>query len=29
VVITTENYNERQPHLLTIKLLTQKILPAL
>ena len=29
VVITTENFNERQPHLLTIKLLTQKILPAL
>jgi CubicO group peptidase (beta-lactamase class C family) len=29
VIITTENYNERQPHLLTIKLLTQKILPTL
>ena len=29
VVITTENNSERQPHLLTIKLLTQKILPAL
>ena len=29
VVITTTNYNERQPHKITIKLLTEKILPAL
>ena len=29
VVITTTNYNERQPHRITAKLLTEKILPAL
>ncbi|HOZ04214.1 MAG TPA: serine hydrolase, partial [Arenimonas sp.] len=29
VVITTTNYNERQPHKITIKLLTEKILPQL
>jgi CubicO group peptidase (beta-lactamase class C family) len=29
VVITTTNYNERQPHLLTFKLLTTHLLPAL
>lgn len=29
VVITTTNYNERQPHLLTFKLFTEKLLPAL
>ena len=29
VVITTTNYNERQPHLLTYKLLTQELIPAL
>jgi len=29
VVITTTNYNERQPHLLTFKLLTQELIPAL
>ena len=29
VVITTTNYNERQPHLLTFKLLTNDLLPAL
>lgn len=29
VVITTTNYNERQPHLLTYKLLTQDLLPGL
>jgi len=29
VVITTTNYNERQPHLLTFKLLTSDLLPAL
>jgi CubicO group peptidase (beta-lactamase class C family) len=29
VVITTTNYNERQPHLITFKLLTQDLLPAL
>jgi len=29
VVITTTNYNERQPHLLTFKLLTRELLPRL
>jgi CubicO group peptidase (beta-lactamase class C family) len=29
VVITTTNYNERQPHRITTKLLTEKILPLL
>jgi len=29
VVITTTNYNERQPHMLTFKLLTHDLLPAL
>lgn len=29
VVITTANYNERQPHALTFKLLTRDLLPAL
>lgn len=29
VVITTTNYNERQPHALTFKLLTRDLLPAL
>jgi CubicO group peptidase (beta-lactamase class C family) len=29
VVITTTNYNERQPHRITAKLLTEKILPLL
>ncbi|HEY4559592.1 MAG TPA: serine hydrolase [Lysobacter sp.] len=29
VVITTTNYNERQPHLLTFRLLRQELLPAL
>jgi len=29
VVITTTNYNERQPHQLTYKLLTQELIPAL
>ncbi|BCT91651.1 serine hydrolase [Lysobacter helvus] len=29
VVITTTNYNERQPHLLTFKLLTRDLIPAL
>lgn len=29
VVITTTNYNERQPHLLTFRLLTQELLPRL
>lgn len=29
IVITTANYNERQPHLLTFKLLTRDLLPAL
>jgi len=29
VVITTTNYNERQPHLLTIKLLKDRLLPAI
>lgn len=29
VVITTTNYNERQPHQLTFKLLTRDVLPAL
>lgn len=29
VVITTTNYNERQPHVLTFKLLTRDLLPAL
>ena len=27
VVITTTNYNVQQPHLLTMKLLSQRILP--
>lgn len=29
VVITTTNYNERQPHLLTFRLLTRDLLPAM
>ncbi|HEY5852246.1 MAG TPA: serine hydrolase [Lysobacter sp.] len=29
VVITTTNYNERQPHALTLKLLTRDLMPAL
>jgi CubicO group peptidase (beta-lactamase class C family) len=29
IIITTTNYNERQPHLLTFKLLTKDLLPAL
>ena len=29
VVITTTNYNERQPHLLTFRLLTRELLPAM
>lgn len=29
VVVTTTNYNERQPHQLTFKLLTRDLLPAL
>ena len=29
IVVTTTNYNERQPHLITLKLITQELLPAL
>lgn len=29
VVITTTNYNERQPHMLTFRLLTRDLMPAL
>jgi hypothetical protein len=29
VVVTTTNFNERQPHAITFKLLTGELLPAL
>jgi CubicO group peptidase (beta-lactamase class C family) len=29
IVVTTTNYNERQPHQITLKLVTQELLPAL